>query len=201
MMMKNDNEKDKNAKAENQKEYGEDQKTEKAITVKEADYQKLVQEAGDYKDKYLRLCAEFDNARKRMEREKFEFVKYANEALLADFLNILDDLERSVEAAKANHQDYAAFLKGVEMVMAHIYDMLKKNNVKPIEAKGKKFDPHVHEAMMQVESEEHEDDDIVEEFQKGYMIGDRVVRTSKVKVARAKCATDNNEMQSNNTED
>ncbi len=158
----------------------------KVVPIKEAEYKKLLAELSDTRDKYLRLLAEFENVRKRSEREKIEFVKYANEELLSQFLNVLDDLERSVEAAKANHQDYSAFLKGIEMVMAHIYEMLKKNNVKPIEAVGKKFDPHCHEALMQGETNEFEDDVVMEEFQKGYKYGDRVVRTAKVKVAKRK---------------
>ena len=154
------------------------------VTIKESEYHKLATEAAEYKDKYMRLFAEFDNARKRMEREKGEFVKYANEGLIAQFLEILDDLERSVEAAKANHQDYTAFLKGIELVMAHLYEMLKKNNVKPMESVGKTFDPHCHEALMQSETDQFKDGTIMEEFQKGYTYGDRVVRTAKVKVAK-----------------
>ena len=161
-------------------------KKDKKITLRESEYNKIKEELQGVKDKYLRLAAEFDNARKRMEREKSDFVKYANEGLIIEFLNILDDLERSVQAARTHHQDYAAFLEGVELVMAHIYEMLKKNDVKPIEAEGKKFDPHVHEALMQEEAEEAEEGTILEEFQKGYKIGDRVVRTSKVKVATSK---------------
>ena len=156
------------------------------IFVKAAEYEKFVKEAAEYKDKYTRLFAEFDNARKRMEREKLDFLKYANEELLSEFLNILDDLERSIEAAKAKHEDYSAFLKGIEMVMAHVYEMLKKNNVKPIDSVGKKFDPHCHEALMQEETEQAEDEVILEEFQKGYSIGDRVIRSAKVKVAKKK---------------
>ena len=164
----------------------ESQAEDEMVFIKEAEYQKLVSEAAEYKDKYLRLFAEFDNARKRMEREKMDFVKYANEGLLSEFLNILDDLERSVEAAKVKHEDYTAFLKGIEMVMAHVYEMLKKNNVKPIESLGKKFDPHCHEALMQEETDQAEDEVILEEFQKGYFLGDRVIRSAKVKVAKKK---------------
>lgn len=167
-------------------EQSEKKSKERTVELKESEYQKLAQEAADYKDKYIRLYAEFENARKRMERERLEFVKYANEELIENFLGIMDDLERSVEAAKTKHQDYDAFLKGIEMVMAHIYELLKKNNVRPVEAVGKKFDPHCHEALMQVESSDHEDEVVVEEFQKGYLLGDRVVRTAKVKVAKKK---------------
>ena len=103
-----------------------------------------------------------------------------------EFLSILDDLERSVEAARANHEDYTAFLKGVEMVMAHVYDLLRKNDVKPIEAKGKMFDPHCHEALMQEETDDAEEGIVLDEFQKGYTFGDKVIRTNKVKVAKQK---------------
>ena len=157
---------------------------EKVITLKESEHQKLLEEVAQYKDKYVRLFAEFDNARKRMDREKQEFIKYANEELIVEFLNILDDLERSVEAAKAKHEDYTAFLKGIEMVMAHVYELLKSHGVKPINAKGNKFDPHCHEVLMQEENAAVEDGAVLEEFQKGYYLGDRVVRTAKVKVAK-----------------
>ena len=159
----------------------------KILEIPEDEYKKLLEDAGqfkEYKDKYLRLYAEFDNARKRMEREKQEFTKYANEGLILEFLEILDDLERSVEAAKAKHEDYTAFLKGIEMVMAHVYEMLKKSGLKPVEAKGKMFDPHCHEVLMQEETDQQDDGIVVDEFQKGYYLGDRVIRTSKVKVAK-----------------
>ena len=155
-----------------------------APSVKEIE--RFKKEAAEYKDKYVRLLAEFDNVRKRSEREKNEFVKYANEGLLGEFVNVLDDLERSIEAAKAKHQDYDAFLKGIEMVMAHIYEMLKKNNVHPIDSVGKKFDHNCHEALMQEELEDVEDNVITEELQKGYSYGDKILRTAKVKVAKKK---------------
>lgn len=156
----------------------------RTVKIKESEHARLLEEAAQYKERYIRLYAEFENARKRMEREKQEFVKYANEGLIVEFLDILDNLERSVESAKANHEDYTAFLKGVEMVMAHIHEMLKRNGVAPIEARGKMFDPHCHEVLMQEESEELDDGTVMEEFQKGYRFGERVVRTAKVKVAK-----------------
>lgn len=151
---------------------------------KDAECQKLVEESARYKDQYIRLYAEFENARKRMERERQEFIKYANEGLITEFLSILDNLERSVEAAQARHEDYEAFLKGVQMIMAQIHEMLRKNDVKPIEAKGLMFDPHRHEVLMQEETDGHEEGTVLDEFQKGYTLGDRVIRTSKVKVAK-----------------
>ncbi|HLF17971.1 MAG TPA: nucleotide exchange factor GrpE [Candidatus Omnitrophota bacterium] len=162
----------------------QDKIDDKVIEIKESEYKALVEEAASYKDKYIRLYAEFENARKRMEREKLEFLKYANEEIIGEFLNILDDLERSVAAAQAKHEDYQAFLKGIEMVMAHVYEMLKKNGVKAVEAKGKQFDPHHHEVLMQEESKDHEDGTVIEEFQRGYIYNDKVIRTAKVKVAK-----------------
>lgn len=156
------------------------------IVIKESEFKKFQEEVAQYKDKYVRIYADFENARKRMERERQEFVKYANEELIVNFLNILDDLERTVEVAQTKHQDYEAFLKGIEMVMAHVYDLLKKNGVKPIEAKGKKFDPNVHEVLMQEETDQAEDGIVLEEFQKGYCLGEKVVRTVKVKLAKMK---------------
>ena len=161
-------------------------KKDKMMKIKESEYQKLVSEVAEYKDKHLRLYAEFENVRKRMEREKMEFAKYANVGLISEFLEILDNLERTISAAKAKHQDYDAFEKGIEMVMNQTYEMLKKNGVKSIEAKDKVFDPHYHEALMQEETDEVDEGIVLEEFQKGYFVQDRVVRTAKVKLSKKK---------------
>ena len=169
-----------------QKEDAQKAKAEKTLEISEAEYKKLNEELTNYKDKYLRLVAEFDNVRKRQERERQEFVKYANEELITQFLGVLDDLERSLDAAKVKHEDYGAFLKGVEMITSRIQELLKKNNVRPIEALGKKFDPHCHEILMMEESDKHEDDVVIEVLQKGYYLADKVVRTAKVKVAKRK---------------
>ena len=179
------------------------QREEKAAQKKDSDrdksavkpeYQKYLDELKEYKEKYIRLLAEFDNVKKRTEREKLEFIKYANEELLGHFLGILDDLERSVEAAKTKHEDYNAFLKGIELVMARVYELLRKNKVQPIEALGKKFDPHLHEALMQEETDKFKEGTVVEEFQKGYILDGRVIRTAKVKVATAKPRNAQNEI-------
>lgn len=145
--------------------------------------QDLERQLADYKEKYLRILAEFENARKRQERERTEFIKYANEGLLIDFLNIVDDLDRTVIVAKEKHQDYDAFLKGVEMVMKRVGDLLKKHGVEALDPVGKHFDPYAHEILMQEPSPDHEDGVVLESLQKGYKIGERVIRTAKVKVA------------------
>lgn len=159
------------------------QKDEAVRTVSVEDYEKALAELAEYKDRYVRLYAEFENARKRAERDRSEFAKYAGEKLIVEFLDILDDLERSVQAAEAHKDDAASFLKGVELVMARIYEMLKRHGVSPIDAKGKAFDPNAHEILMQEETSEHADGTVVEVFQKGYYLHDKVVRTAKVKVA------------------
>jgi len=164
-----------------------EKKEEKAVTLKESEYLKLKEEAdkaGDYWDRLLRTQADFENMRKRLEKEKQDFVKFANEGIILELLNILDDLERTVNLAETHKQDPEAFLKGVEMILAHLYDMLKAYGVKPIEAEDKVFDPHYHEALMQVEDKGKPEHTVVEELQKGYMLNDRVIRTAKVKVSK-----------------
>ena len=177
----------KNGHKDKNKDSGNPECEEKIITLKESEYSALKEEADkakDYWDKILRLQADFDNTRKRLEREKQDFIKFANEGIIIELLNILDDLERTVELAESQHQDVSVFLKGVEMILAHLYDMLKEYSVKPIEAKGKLFDPHLHEALIQVENKDLPENTVIEEMQKGYLLNDRVIRTAKVKVSK-----------------
>lgn len=160
---------------------------EKLVSLKESEYLKLKTEAdkaSEHWDRLLRMQADFENTRKRLEKEKQDFIKFANEGIILELLNILDDLERTVELAESKHQDLTNFLKGVEMILAHLYEMLKVYGVKPIEAEGKLFDPHYHEALMQIENKDVPEHTIVEELQKGYMLNDRVIRTAKVKVSK-----------------
>ena len=165
----------------------ENKKEEKIITLKESEYSQLKEasdKAREYWDRILRMQADLDNTRKRLEREKQDFIKFANEGIILELLNILDDLERAVGLAESKHQDLPAFLKGVEMILAHLYEMLKEYGVRPIETQGKIFDPHYHEAMMQAEDKDLPEHTIVEELQKGYLLNDRVIRTAKVKVSK-----------------
>ena len=161
---------------------------EKLITLKEEEYNRLKEEvlkSQDHQERLLRMQADFDNARKRMEKQCQDFTKYATEGIISELLGILDDLERTTQNAENKSANLETFLKGIEMILAHLYEMLKKNGVKPIEVEGRPFDPHTSEALMQVDSElpEHT---VVEELQKGYFLNDRVLRTAKVKVATAK---------------
>ena len=137
----------------------------------------------DYFDKLLRVQADFDNYKKRLERERVEFVKFANADIIYEILKILDDFERAVEAGKKKH-DFDVLHKGVELIWIDFKEFLKQKGLEEIEAIGKPFDPHEHEAMMQEETEEHPENYVVEEFQKGYKLNDRVIRPAKVKVAK-----------------
>lgn len=171
------------------KKQPEEKLEEKIITLKEAEYLKLKEEADiarEHWERLLRLQADFENTRKRLEREKQDFVKFANEGIISELLNVLDDLERTVELAQEKHEDLPAFLKGVEIILAHLYEMLKEYGVKPIDSQGKLFDPHLHEALMQVENKDLPENTVVEELQKGYLLNDRVIRTAKVKVSKKK---------------
>ena len=146
--------------------------------------EKIQQELGEARDKYLRLFAEFDNMRKRYERERMELIKYAHEEVIIEMLGFLEDFERTIAAAKKNPSDGKSLLKGIEMVYGRMQQLLKKYDVREIECAGKKFDPACHEALMVEDAADQEDGTILEVFQKGYMLGDRVVRTAKVKVSK-----------------
>jgi len=176
---------DKEQKNQEEKNKGEDV----SVTLPVSEFNRLKDQAAkaaENWDKFVRLQADFENARKRWERERREFGQFANEDLLCNILTVVDELERSVELSQQKHEDHTAFLKGVEMILAHLYELLKKNGVSCIDAKGKCFDPHCHEALMQVETDEVPENTVVEEMQKGYTLNSRVIRTAKVQVARKK---------------
>ena len=136
------------------------------------------------KDKYVRLLAEFENMRKRHERERLELIKYAHEEVIVESLKIYDDLERSLTAFKAKEGMDLNLVKGLQMIYDGMKELMQKYDVKPIESVGKKFDPNFHEPLLTHETTEHPDGHIMEEFQKGYTMAGRIVRTSKVKVAK-----------------
>lgn len=159
------------------------------IVLSKKEYEELknaAEEKTQYYDRLLRQQAEFDNFRKRQERERVEFTKFANEEIIVEVLEVLDNLERLVNLAEKHKEDFQSFLKGVELILAHLYELLKKHGVKAIETKDKKFDPMYHEVLSAVNQDGVEDNKIIEEFQKGYLLENRVIRTAKVKVAKKK---------------
>ncbi|GAB6173329.1 nucleotide exchange factor GrpE [Paradesulfitobacterium aromaticivorans] len=154
---------------------------ETAFTL-EAELKEAKTQADDYYNRLQRLQAEFDNFRKRTLKEKEELVKYASERVVGELLPVIDNFERALEAAK-NSQDFAALAQGVEMIFRQLNGVLGKEGLAEIEAVGQAFDPNLHEAIMQVDSEEHPANTVVEEVQKGYYLKDKVLRPSMVKVS------------------
>ncbi|MRG76877.1 MAG: nucleotide exchange factor GrpE [ANME-2 cluster archaeon] len=151
--------------------------------------------ASEYLDHLQRLQAEFDNYKKRVDREKAELIEYASAELVSELIDIMENLERGVASAKGS-DDIDSIVKGMEMVSTQLKDILGSRGLKPIEAVGKKFDPHYHEAMMMTPTDEYPYNTVIEEFQQGYMIKDKVIRYSKVRVS----VNENNSNNSNNSE-
>ncbi len=142
------------------------------------------QEAKEHYDARLRLQAEFDNFKKRKEKETFEFRKYANQDFIRELLVVVDDFDRSIVAAEQTHK-LEDFLKGVELIFNKFLGILKKKGVKEIEtAAGQPFNPEIHEAMTQIETDEIEEGMVAQVFQKGYYLHDRVLLAVKVAVAK-----------------
>ncbi len=142
------------------------------------------QEAERLQGRLLRLHAEFENYKKRMVREKAEFLKFAHEGLILEFLPILDNLERALASARAEAGS-TPLLEGLEMIARLFRSVLEKAGVRPMEARGQPFDPGYHQAVAQVESSDQDANLVVEEIQKGYLIEGRVLRPAMVKVSRA----------------
>lgn len=140
-------------------------------------------EAQQNYDRMLRLAAELENLKKRQERERSELVLFANESLIKELLPVIDNLERAIEHGQ-QQETAAALLEGVEMVLRSFLQVLSKFGVTQIKALGDKFDPVYHNAVMQEENSEVEDQTIIKELQKGYLLQGRLLRPAMVVVAR-----------------
>lgn len=140
--------------------------------------------AAENYDKYLRVLAELDNYKKRAVREKADAIAYGNENLIRDVLPILDSLDRAAEHA-CNAGDIVAFKEGFNLVKEQLLCCLEKHGVEKIEAVGADFNPNLHDALLQVEGEEHGDNKVIEEFEKGYLLKGRLLKPTKVSVGRA----------------
>lgn len=151
-----------------------------------ADLESAQEEAKQTYDRFLRVSAEFENYKKRSARETDEFRKYANESLINALLPVIDNLERAVNSSKENNCDNDSLVDGVVLILNEIIKVLEKSNVKPIESLGKAFDPNFHQAMMQEESDEHPDNSVLQELQKGYLIHNRLLRPAMVVVSKHK---------------
>lgn len=133
-----------------------------------------------FQDSYLRTLAEMENLRKRNQREREEYIKYANLSMVKKLLPVIDDFERAVDSN--NNQDYESLLKGMELIFKKLLEVIKSEGVEAIEALGKPFDPEFHQPLMMEESLEPENT-VLEEMQKGYIMNGRVIRPSLVKVS------------------
>lgn len=145
-------------------------------------------EAAEYKDKYLRAHADFENAKKRLEKDKMNAVSYANESFAKDILAVMDSFESALSSMGSVTQENASEVlekmkEGVNLTYDQLKKILEKNHIKEVDCAGE-FDPEVHQAIMQVESDAHEVGDVVQVMQKGYMIKDRILRPAMVSTCK-----------------
>ena len=143
----------------------------------------LRRERDALQDRLLRTAAEFDNFRKRIERERREHQEYATNEVLREFLPIIDNFERALQAPA--EADVDAYRKGIELIHRQMLDMLRKRGVTPIDALGADFDPNLHQAVIQETSSAHREGEVMQELQRGYMLGERLLRPAMVKVAKS----------------
>ena len=142
-----------------------------------------------YKEQFLRAVADFDNYRKRIERERRELSEYAAADVLLELLPIIDNFERALSASAPGTTadrpaECDAFYRGVELIHKQMLDLLRKRGVSRIDALGADFDPNIHQAVIHEPSEEHREGEVMQELQPGYKLGDRLLRPSMVKVAK-----------------
>jgi molecular chaperone GrpE len=138
-----------------------------------------------YQDKYIRLAAEFENYKRRAQRDQSDAIRYANESLLKKLLSTLDNLERAIQCGK-DAGTTGSLLEGVELTHKQFLETVEKLGVRQVSSTGSLFDPNIHQAVAQVESETAEPNTVVEEFQKGYFLHDRILRPAMVTVAKEK---------------
>ncbi|MFC4183659.1 nucleotide exchange factor GrpE [Saccharococcus thermophilus] len=153
------------------------------LAVANAKIAELEAKIKEMENRYLRLYADFENFRRRTRQEMEAAEKYRAQSLVSDLLPALDNFERALKI-EADNEQAKSILQGMEMVYRSVLDALKKEGVEAIEAVGKPFDPHLHQAVMQVEDSNYEPNTVVEEFQKGYKLKDRVIRPAMVKVSQ-----------------
>ncbi|RUM69054.1 MAG: nucleotide exchange factor GrpE [Sulfurovum sp.] len=165
------------------------EQVEEEETVEEDLLEAAQAEVAEYKDKYLRAYADFENSKKRLEKDKTNAVSYANESFAKDMLAVVDSFENALASIENTDdtESSSEVLKNVKEGVSLIYEQLKKtlekNHIKEVDCSGE-FNPEVHQAIMQVESDTHQTDDIVQVMQKGYTIKDRVLRPAMVSTCK-----------------
>lgn len=156
--------------------------TSSEVDILKAKLEEKEKEAADNYDKFLRAVAELDNYKKRAAKERAETIKYGAEELVKDLLPFMDSLDRAME--HTGSPDVEAFKDGIKLVQEQLLCCLKKHGVERIESSGADFNPNYHEAMIQIHSDEHEENKIVNEIAKGYLLNGRLLRPSKVCVCK-----------------
>jgi len=168
-----------------EKDVKEKVKKPKKIKIDEAEYATLLDAAAELKDtkeSLLRVAADFENAKKRNDRQKDEFLSYANKKIIGEVLPIVDNLTRALDSAKTN-QSVESLIEGVEMISKQLWDVLKEHGLVAIDALHKPFDPHKHEAIGSVETDEFDDETVVEEIAKGYEYKETLLRPAMVRIS------------------
>lgn len=156
----------------------------KSITITDVELEQLKKDASEYKDKYLRVLAESENARKRLQKEKQELIQYAIQNVVIDFLNPIDHMENALKFTQQMSDEVKHWALGFQMILTQFKDVLSRNGVTPFDSTGKPFDPHCHEAVESVATEDHPPGTVIEESLRGYKMGDRTIRPARVKVSK-----------------
>lgn len=157
----------------------------KEITISECELEKLKSEAAEYKDKYLRVLAEAENTRKRLQKERQEMIQFAVQNVLVEFLNPIDHLQKALSFTEQASDEVKHWAAGFQMILNQFKDVLTNHGVHPFKSEGQAFDPHSHEAVEMVATSEHPPGTVVEESLLGYKRGNTTIRPARVKVAKA----------------
>lgn len=178
------NDMDLENKTEQQEEVAQESKEEETPKTEETQDSNLQEKYNQLNNQYIRLAADFDNYRKRQAQERENLLKYGAEETLKKLIEVLDNFDRGQKAME-NVEDCQQVKDSFNLVCKQMKDTLKKIGLEIIETEGKEFDPNFHEAVMQTPTSEHEEGTIINELQKGYKIGDKVLRAALVNVASA----------------
>ncbi len=155
------------------------------MSVGEIELENLRRESQDYKDKYLRTLAESENLRKRLQKERQELIQYAIQNIVVDILNPLDHMEKALSFSESMPPEVKNWVQGFQMILTQFKDALNNHGIRAYDSKGHHFDPHYHEAIEMIVTEEYPPGTIIEENVKGYKLGDKPIRPARVKVAKA----------------
>ena len=158
------------------------------ITISDAELAQIKSELAECKDKYLRVLAESENARKRLQKEKQEMIQYALQNVITDFLNPIDHMENALKFTQQMSDEVKHWATGFQMILSQFKDVLSLNGVAPFTSEGLPFDPHKHEAIETVVTTDYPPGTVVEESLRGYTMGDKTIRPARVKVSKAASA-------------